>query len=150
MACTILERTSGLEPPSKQTAPMDMKLGTVPNFCPFTFIFLWMPFALFVISLVFSALISILYLAQNLSGLSSRVSSSCSSSARASLSSANRKLGNIFAAYANLPIMFFQDIRHDPFVKKCRRGWLTEDILALLRLLFRTILLCCHSSGLHL
>ena len=91
-ACAILERTSGLEPSSETTAPRYLKLVTVPNFCPFTFISLWMPLALFVISLVFSALISILYLVQVLSRLSTRASSSCSSSARASVSSANRRL----------------------------------------------------------
>ena len=91
VACAILERTSGLEPSSETTAPRYLKLVTVPCFCPFTFISLWMPLALFVISLVFSALISILYLVQVLSRLS-RASSSCSSSARASMSSANRRL----------------------------------------------------------
>ena len=40
---------------------------TVSRFCPFTVISLRMPLALFVISLVFSALISILYLVQVLS-----------------------------------------------------------------------------------
>ena len=74
------------------TAPRYLKLVTVPNFCHFTFISLWMPLALFVISLVFSALISILYLVQVLLRLSTRASSSYSSSARASMSSANRKL----------------------------------------------------------
>ena len=93
VACAILERTSGLEPSSETTAPRYLKLVTVPNFCLFfTFICLWMPLALFVISLVFSALISILYLVQVLSRLSTRASSSCSSSARASMSSANRRL----------------------------------------------------------
>ena len=92
VACAILERTSGLEPSSKTTAPRYLKLVTVPNFCPLTFISLWMPLALFVISLVFSALISILYLVHVLSRLSTRASSSCSSSARASMSSANRRL----------------------------------------------------------
>ena len=48
------------------------------------------PLALFVV--VFSSLISILYLVQVLSRLSTRASSSCSSSARASMSSANRRL----------------------------------------------------------
>ena len=91
VACSILERTSGLEPSSETTAPGYLKLVTVPNFCPFTFISLWMPLALFVISLVFSALISILYLVQVLSRLSTRASSSGSSSARASMSSANRR-----------------------------------------------------------
>ena len=31
-------------------------------------------------------------------------------------------LGNISAAYANLPIMFFQDIGHDPFEKNVEEG----------------------------
>ena len=92
VACAILERTSGLEPSSETTAPRYLKLGTVPNFCPFTFFSLWMPLALFVISLVFSALISILYLVQVLSRLSTRAFSSCSSSARESMSSANHRL----------------------------------------------------------
>ena len=72
MACAILERTSGLEPSSETTAPRYLKLVTMPYFCPLTFISFWMPLALFVISLVFSALISILYLVQVLSRLSTR------------------------------------------------------------------------------
>ena len=91
VACAILERTSGLEPSSETTAPRYLKLITVPKFCPFTFISLWIPLALFVISLVFSALLSILYLVKVLSRLSTRNSSSYSSSARASMSSANRR-----------------------------------------------------------
>ena len=93
-ACAILERISGLQPPSETTALRYLKLVTVPNFYSFTFISLWMPLAQFVISLVFSALISILYLVQVLSRLSTRASSSCSSSARAftCMSSANRRL----------------------------------------------------------
>ena len=92
VACVVLQRTSGLEPSSETTAPRYLKLVTVPNLSPFTFISLWMPLALFVITLVFSALISIVRLVQVLSRLSSRASSSCSSSARASMSSANRRL----------------------------------------------------------
>ena len=149
VACAILERTSGLEPSSETTAPRYLKLVTVPNFCPFTFISLWMPLALFVISLVFSALISILYLVQVLSILSTRASSSCSSSARASMSSANRRLviflPPMLTSHHVLPGHQTWSVR-----EKCWRGWVTEDILALLRLLFWTILLCCHSSGLHL
>ena len=61
VACAILERTSGLESSSAQRF---LKLITVPNFCPFTFISLWMPFALFVISMIFSTLNTILYLVQ--------------------------------------------------------------------------------------
>ena len=67
VVCAILERISGLEALSETTAPRNLKLVTVPNFCPFTFISLWMPLALFVISLVFSALICILYLVRVLS-----------------------------------------------------------------------------------
>ena len=92
MACAIPKRTSGLGPSSETTAPRYLKLVTVPNFCPFTFISLWMQLALLVISLVFSALISILYLVQVLRRLSTRASRSCPSSARASMSSTNRRL----------------------------------------------------------
>ena len=93
VGCAIIERISGLEPSSETTAPRYLKLE-VPNFCLFTltFISLWMQLALYVISLAFSALISVLYLVQVLSRLSIRASSSCSSSARASMSSANRRL----------------------------------------------------------
>ena len=49
VACSILERTSGLEPSSETTAPRYLKHVTVPNFCPFTFISLWMPLALDVV-----------------------------------------------------------------------------------------------------
>ena len=80
------------EPSSETTAPRYLKLVTMPRFCPFTFISLWMPSALFVIRLVFYALISILYRVQVLSRLSTRAFSSFSSSARAPLSSANRRL----------------------------------------------------------
>ena len=76
VACEIVERISGLEPSSETTAQRYLKLVTVPNFCLFTVISLWMPLVLFVIGLVFSALISILYLVQVLSRLSTRVSSS--------------------------------------------------------------------------
>ena len=62
VACSILERISGLEPSSETTAPNYFNLVTVPSCCTFTFISLWMPLALFDISLVFSAPISILYL----------------------------------------------------------------------------------------
>ena len=51
-----------------------------------------MPLAVFVMSLVFSAWIAILYFVQVLSRLSTRASCSCSSSARAFMSSANRSL----------------------------------------------------------
>ena len=92
VACATLQRTSGLEPLSELIVPRYLKLFTVPSFCPLTFISLWMPLALFVISLVLSALISNIYLVQVLSRLSTRAFSSCSFSARASMPSANRRL----------------------------------------------------------
>ena len=101
VACAILERTSGLEPSSETTAQRYLKL--VANFCPFTFLSLWMHCALFVISLVFSALISILYLVQVLSRLSTGASISCSYSARASISSANRRLVIFLPPVRNFP-----------------------------------------------
>ena len=50
-------RVSQLEPSSVITEPRYFKLVTVLSFCPFTFISVLMPLVLFVISLVFSALI---------------------------------------------------------------------------------------------
>ena len=93
VASAILETISGLAPSSETAAQGYLKLVTGPSFCPFTFITLWMPLALFVISLVFSlAPIFVLYMTQVLSRLSTRASSSFSSSATVSMSSENRRL----------------------------------------------------------
>ena len=58
VVCAILECISGLEPSSVITEPRYLKLVTVSSFCPFTLISMLMPLVLFVISMVFSALIS--------------------------------------------------------------------------------------------
>ena len=58
VAWAILESISGLEPSSVITEPRYLKLVTVSSFCLFTLISVLMPLVLFVISLVFSALIS--------------------------------------------------------------------------------------------
>ena len=99
VACASIKRTSGLEHHLKQMLLVFVACyGT--RFCSSTLIFLWMPLALFVISLVFSALmISILNLVQVLSRLSTGASSSCSSSATASMSSAYRRLVIIFLPF---------------------------------------------------
>ena len=55
----ILEMISGLDHLSVTIKPRYLKLDTVSNLCPLTLIFLLMPLMLLVISLVFSALISI-------------------------------------------------------------------------------------------
>ena len=57
VVCAILESISGLEPLSVITEPRYLKLVTVSNFCPATVISVLMPLVLFVMSLVFSALI---------------------------------------------------------------------------------------------
>ena len=53
-----LREISGLELSSVITEPRYLKLVTVSRFCPFTVISVLMPLVLFVINLVFSALIS--------------------------------------------------------------------------------------------
>ena len=58
VACAVLDSISGLEPSSVIVQPRYLKLVTVSSFCPFTLISVLMPLVLFVISLVFSALIS--------------------------------------------------------------------------------------------
>ena len=58
VVCAILESISGLEPSSVITEPRYLKPVTVSSFCPFTLIYVLMSLVLFVISLVFSALIS--------------------------------------------------------------------------------------------
>ena len=58
VVCANPESISGLEPSSVIPEPRYLKLVTVSTFCPFTLIFVLMPLVLFVISLVFSVLIS--------------------------------------------------------------------------------------------
>ena len=60
VVCAILGCISGLEPSSVIIEPNYLKLVTVSSFYPFTLTSVLMPLVLFVISLVFSALISIL------------------------------------------------------------------------------------------
>ena len=58
VVCAVLESILGLEPSSVIIQPRYLKLATVSSFCPFIFISVLMPLVLFVIGLVFSALIS--------------------------------------------------------------------------------------------
>ena len=66
VVCAILESTSGLEPLSVITEPRYLKLMTISNFYPFTLISVLKPLVMFVISLVFSALILMLYVVEDL------------------------------------------------------------------------------------
>ena len=58
VVCAILESISGVEPSSVITEPRYLKLVTPPSFCPFTLTSYLMTLVLFVISLVFSTMIS--------------------------------------------------------------------------------------------
>ena len=59
VVCAILDSISGFEPSSVISEPKYLKLVTASSFCQFILIsVLRMPLVLFVISLVFSALIS--------------------------------------------------------------------------------------------
>ena len=58
VVCATLESISGLELSSVINEPRYLKLVTVSVFCPFSLISMLVPLVLFVISLVFSALIS--------------------------------------------------------------------------------------------
>ena len=59
VVCAILESSSGLEFSSVITEPRYLQLVTASGVCTFTLISVLMPLVLFVISLVFSALISV-------------------------------------------------------------------------------------------
>ena len=74
------------------TAPKYLKLSTSSNFSPLILMSMLIPFALLVISLVFSALISMPKAAEVLSRRSTREASYSSFPARPSMSSAKRKL----------------------------------------------------------
>ena len=58
VVCAILDSTSGLDSWSVTTVPRYLKLPTSSNFSPLILMSMLIPFALLVISLVFSALIS--------------------------------------------------------------------------------------------
>ena len=90
VVCAILKNISSLKLSSDTTEPMYLKFVTVSSFCPFTLIFSLMPLALFVISLVFSALIS---MPEAVEAFSRRSTSFASSfPAKPSMSSAKRRL----------------------------------------------------------
>ena len=88
----ILQSFSGLEPSSVITEPMYLKLVIVSSFCPFTLIFVLMPLVLFVISLVFPALISVLWAVETLSRCSTKFASSSSSPAKPLMLSAKQSV----------------------------------------------------------
>ena len=91
VVCAILESISGLEPSSVITEPRYLKLVTVSSFSQFIWISVLMLLVLFVISFVFSALISMPYAMEALSGRSANFAS-FSSPAKPSMSSAKRML----------------------------------------------------------
>ena len=90
VVCAIQERNSGLEPSSVVTELRYLRLVTVSSFCPFILVSVLMP-PVFVISLVFSALISLPYAVESFSRRSTKFASS-SSPPKPSMSSAKRRL----------------------------------------------------------
>ena len=132
--CYILEGISGLEPSSVITEPRYLKLVTVSGFYPFTLISVLMPMVLFVISLVFLALISMLVILPLLR------SHEC-----------HQQSGDWW-------LFFFQywqclrDLQRHlswSFPEIHWRGWVRVDIPVGLQLLFRTRILCFCWRGLH-
>ena len=128
------------KPSSDTIAPMYLKLVTAPSFCPLTLISLWMPLALFFISFVFSALISILYFVETFNW----ASNFCSSSARASMLSANRRLVMVLPLMLNFPLFSCRASEIDLSRKTLKRvsekghSYLTP-----------TVAQCYHSYQLH-
>ena len=104
MASEILERTSGFVPPSETTTQRYLNLITIPSFRPVALMSLWMSLALYVINLVFSAVISIIYLVQVLSRLYTRAATLFVSYSIFVIG--KLQIGNISASYANLSIIF--------------------------------------------
>ena len=82
VACAILKSISGFGPSSVITEPRYLKLVTVSSFCQFTLISVLMPLVFFVISLVFSVLISMPWAVEALSRRSTNFASSSSSPAK--------------------------------------------------------------------
>ena len=101
--CAILASISGLELSSVIIDPKYMKLVTVSSLCPLTLTSVLMPCVLFVISLVFSALISMPYDVDVFSRRSTKLTSSCSSPAKPSMSSAKLRLVIVLPPMLTVP-----------------------------------------------
>ena len=113
-----------------------------------TLTYVLMPCVLFVISLVFPALISMPYCVDVFSRRSTKLASSCSSPAKPSMSSAKRRLVTFLPPMMTVPWWFPKAsimIRS----RKCWRVLVIVGILVELRVLFETSLLCCCWRLLH-
>ena len=86
--------------------PKYLKLVTVSSLCPLTLTYVLMPCVLFVISLVFLALISMPYDVDVFSRHSTKLASSCSSPAKPSMSSAKRRLVIVLPPMLTVPWWF--------------------------------------------
>ena len=103
VVCAILASISGLEPSSVIIHPKYLKLFTVSSLCPLTLTYVLLPCVLFIISLVFSALISMPYDVDVFSKRSTKLASSCSSPAKPSTSSAKRRLVIVLPPMLTVP-----------------------------------------------
>ena len=149
VACTVLERASGLEPLSETTA-----CSKVPEACysaqllPFYLYLSLDAIGIFCQQFGLLRIYLHLYFVQDLSRLSTRASSSCSSSARASMSSANRRLVIFLPPMRTFPSCSSRAsdmIRSRKMLKRVgdrRHHCLTPTVVL-------NHSLSCHSSGLH-
>ena len=103
VVCATVESISGLEPSSVLSEPRYLKLVTVSSFCTLIMISVLMLLVLFVISLVFSALISMSQSVEALSRHSTNFASSSSSPAKPSMSSAKRTLVIVLPQMLTVP-----------------------------------------------
>ena len=106
VVCAVLDSNSGMEPWFMTTAPIHLKLLTSFNFSPLTLMSMLMPSVLLVISLDFSALISMLKAEEVLPWWSTRAASSFSFPFKPSMSSAKRKLVIVLSPMLTLPLWF--------------------------------------------
>ena len=102
VVCAVLESISGLKPSSVIAEPRYLKLMTVSNFYPFTLISVLMLLVLLVISLVFSALISMPSAVEALSRHSTNFAGS-SFPAEPSIASAKRRLVIVLLLVLRVP-----------------------------------------------
>ena len=95
---------SGLDPSFVKTEPRYLKLDNVSNLCSLTLILLLMPLMLLVISMVFSALVSFPFHADVLSRRLTRLTSSCPTLAKPSISSTTRKCITLLPPMLTVPV----------------------------------------------
>ena len=112
VVCAARDKISALDPSSVIMEPRYLNWSTVSSSCPLTLILVEICLSLFVISFVFSALISMSNLEDVSSRFFTKVASSSSLPASPSMSSANRRLVILRLPMLTVPVVF-QGFAHD-------------------------------------